>query len=857
MLKAVNAAVNGMGLGLPNEINWRKTAGGKLLTDGEGEAGGPQALKDVGCIKSMLDSEACKLTGQVEEGWRLGPMVASLYAAHAAHNRKSGSDYTVVLALKCAQEPLRAVECSAVVCSNAPAEVMRAMIASLEAGANFGHLEPLGGLDRCPQTQQAASGESQGWQGWVPRADGTAGAPMAGCAPLGQSEGRRAPQAGCRRRGRGDPTRSCAAEWVGETNGWKYPTAGSWLVRQGMEQGGQTQVFLNGEVRRLAVWEVARELLADNGSGLESLVLVESSDEITAEAALRCLGRGELKGHEKVWPAEGDAVALEVAIGSLAAAATWAPLVKAVLPGGASTGLQRPATGNRMLGAVGAGPIATPGPAERRTATPPPPGSPRPSAATTGGGYLDEGAMTGYGHRPALPRSGVLPAVSMEAYYGKDSVFSNLDESHGSFQMVVSLLPQIVLNALGHDLVQVLMEVGSLRSVEFGLHFFKFLLHNRARSALELLEEVSVWAAMKKSKARGWGFDWQLWESVAYEVLLGLLRMKALAHPTWMEKVARHSRAYFVEASPSNSNFGAGHDFRGLGQVEMRKLGKNFAGEGLNTINDEHRRAVHFVPSSMPVLGSPAVPWYELNAVSPPLERRRDLGERARHYHAGEEERRSRSARPRSQSPAQGQGPWGHQGRSEARAQSPSWSAPRPMGEGRMEKMARRSLSPRMLSEDNGRGGGYGGAPPQWSQPACFDGRQMPGQADQAQYGQPYGVHRQQPPPPMPFRAPMMIPPPPPLGQTYTMGGDGAEWHGGGRHVGSFAQGDMHWQGGMGDGGWSPGKGGVPTESARAGGAAGGQGGTAPALRHVPTAWWDATGTWCGPGVPPSPDIVD
>ena len=109
-----------------------------------------------------------------------------------------------------------------------------------------------------------------------------------------------------------------------------------------------------------------------------------------------------------------------------------------------------------------------------------------------------------------------------------------------------------MVDVLGHDNLQAVYDVpyGAFPTVEHGLHFFKALIHGKPRLAMNLLRETTVWDVMRASKDGGWGFDWQLWDSVGYEVLLGLLRMKAQLCPRWMDAVATHAGAYFVVTRP-------------------------------------------------------------------------------------------------------------------------------------------------------------------------------------------------------------------------------------------------------------------------------------------------------------------
>ena len=271
---------------------------------------------------------------------------------------------------------------------------------------------------------------------------------------------------------------------------------------------------------------------------------------------------------------------------------------------------------------------------------------------------------------------------------------------------------------------------------------------------------------------------------------MGLLRMKALAHPRWVEEVAQHDAVYFVEASRNNAHFGAGRDFESLYKTEMSSLGHNYLGGVLDTINDEHRGAVIFVASTLPAPGSLAVPWEQLERVSPQKLRRRDLSERAKFYR-GEEGSSSRSKRARAQSPAPPQGPGVHGRSTEEGGQPASWGTP-PRSEGaHVQKVARGSGSPRLQWEPGYWSGGYGGLP-------------RHGQAYGEAYGPLYGTHYSPPPSRMLADlgadvAPKMVPPPPPLGQNQAGGWDAAGEPGGGYHVGSFALGGMQWHPGRGD----------------------------------------------------------
>ena len=231
---------------------------------------------------------------------------------------------------------------------------------------------------------------------------------------------------------------------------------------------------------------------------------------------------------------------------------------------------------------------------------------------------------------------------------------------------------------------------------------------------------------------------------------MGLLRMKALAHPRWVEEVAQHDAVYFVEASRNNAHFGAGCDFENLYKMEMSSLGHNYLGSVLDTINDEHRGAVIFVASTLPAPGSLAVPWEQLERVSPQKLRRRDLSERAKFYR-GEEGSSSRSKRARAQSPAPPQGPWVPRPSGEADGQSASWGTPPQSRAGHMATMARRSLSPHMQPQEGYWSGGHGGMPQRWTQPANSDRLNMHGPAYGAAYGPPYG-YLHSPPPPEPRR---------------------------------------------------------------------------------------------------------
>jgi hypothetical protein len=586
------------------------------------------------------------------------------------------------------------------------------------------------------------------------------------------------------------------------------------LVRQGQLQGWQTQVFVRGDERRRTVWEVLRDLLVGCGAASASLVIVSDSEEIDASEALGRLGTGGMRGDEKVF-GEGECETLVEALGKLAAAAATGPAIP-------------PGVGPAQ-GVTAARPIV-----EARSAAPRSPGMPSHAAAREGG-YLDERAYTGGGHRPSLPKEGSLLARDVKCYYGKESAFSNLNGGFGSFKLVVSRMDQAVVDVLGYDLVQVLGSVDRFRTVEHGLHFFKFLIHGQVRTALELLDLESVWEVMSRSKETGWGFNWQLWDAVAYEVLLGLVRMKALSHPRWMAEVARYSTVYLVEASPSNRNCGVGCSSNRVFDADMRSLGHNFAGESLNRLNDEHRGAVPVLPPTLPGPGTPPVTWGRLCQQSPVLSRRRDMAARAQHYHGGE------GRRSGSRSPAPSPGGWGPSASAAASARASSWGSSTPPGAGHVEKMARRALSPQPPPPGTYGGEVYGAPSPLWGPsagPNAPSGQLFaPGSRYGNGYGLPFGPVPPPLPPPMPPAAldftwatavapPKLIPPPPGL---FSGEGWGVTGHpGGGYHVGSFADGDMRWQPACGGDGRSPDDLGAPTESGGGAGAWDGQGGATP-----------------------------
>ena len=497
----------------------------------------------------------------------------------------------------------------------------------------------------------------------------------------------------------------------------RTPVAGGReLVQQGERQGWDASVAVPGEPRLRKLWEVLLDLLGSNGTDKTKIILVSDCEEIEVTEAIDRLAVGGLLNKSAVI-VEQDAESLLEVLSRLAA--VEAPgLGQEVTPHPAGATL------------TGGGTLASAAPSAARGAAPPAghaarPQAPSPGPPRTRGAMamvcLDEDVITGRGRRPMLPKTGVLPRRSVEAFFGYKSPFSNLNDMHGQVVVQVHLLPQVVIDVLGHENLQTVRDVpyGAFATVEHGLHFFKALIHGKNRLAMDLVREPNVWDVMRRGREPGWGFNWQLWDAVAYEVLLGLLRMKAQSCPQWLRAVAAHADVYFVEAAATNTNFGAGRHFDRLFDTEMYSLGHNFSGAALDEINDEHMGTQAFVPAVI-VEGSQPVDWRQL---SEPLSRRRDISERARHYRG--EEAATSHLRPQALSP--GKAPY-------AGGPPRSWNSSPSQWGGHGAKAQRLAPSP-------GAGAGYGhgghGPPsppsppprspvPAWPQAGAMTGRPSP-----------------------------------------------------------------------------------------------------------------------------------
>ena len=413
------------------------------------------------------------------------------------------------------------------------------------------------------------------------------------------------------------------------------------MVRQAVLQGWNAQVFCSAE-RRVQAWEKVLQLLMLNGNAMEPLNLVTDNEELTAAEAIDRLSVGAVRSDTLVM-AEGDAESLSEVLGRLAAAET----------GGARTGGEAAtadAPGPTASGETDARWAARAAIAGAPVGGPSPPPPQAGAAAEQPEIWWNEETMTGGGHRASLPMEGSLPYTLHESFYSKWSVYSNLNDKYGPFKMNAYMLPQEVVNALGHELMQPVLQLQGkgLKTVEHALQAFKLLVHGKVRTALSMLAESNVWQVMRDAKDRSWGFDAQKWDAISYEVMLGLVRMKAATHPAWMQRVAEHSAVYYIEASPSNRKFGAGCDASSLGTTDMKNLGDNSAGAVLDTLNDEYRGAATCAPATMPLPGCAPTPWWDQR---PAHERRRNIAERAKWFAA------RAAASPTHQLPAQGTGP--------------------------------------------------------------------------------------------------------------------------------------------------------------------------------------------------------
>lgn len=370
------------------------------------------------------------------------------------------------------------------------------------------------------------------------------------------------------------------------------------MVRQAVLQGWNAQVFCSAE-RRVQAWEKVLQLLMLNGNAMEPLNLVTDNEELTAAEAIDRLSVGAVRSDTLVM-AEGDAESLSEVLGRLAAAETGGAraggeAATADAPGPTASGETDARCAARA--AIAGAPVGGP--------SPPPPQAG--AAAEQPETWWNEETMTGGGHRASLPMEGSLPYTLHESFYSKWSIYSNLNDKYGPFKMNAYMLPQEVVNALGHELMQPVLQLQGkgLKTVEHALQAFKLLVHGKVRTALSMLAESDVWQVMRDAKDRSWGFDAQKWDAIGYEVMLGLVRMKAATHPAWMQRVAEHSAVYYIEASPSNRKFGAGCDASSLGTTDMKNLGDNSAGAVLDTLNDEYRGAATCAPEPPPPPATP------------------------------------------------------------------------------------------------------------------------------------------------------------------------------------------------------------------------------------------------------------
>ena len=87
-------------------------------------------------------------------------------------------------------------------------------------------------------------------------------------------------------------------------------------------------------------------------------------------------------------------------------------------------------------------------------------------------------------------------------FYGKSSPFSNLNDDFGDFNIRVGLMTQPLLDILGYDMLKSAAEARSLPSIEYGLQFFKLLVHGELVKAHALLGLPNVFDAMRVAKAK-------------------------------------------------------------------------------------------------------------------------------------------------------------------------------------------------------------------------------------------------------------------------------------------------------------------------------------------------------------------
>ena len=781
---------------------------GLLKVESRGKGESAAVSLDAGNALKVLEAAAGKGPQDAATFRLLGEAVCAATAAvpcvEQGERCLGGGAPTVVVMVHFGTHRAGPPAASTLVLTKAADSEMRQVSAGTAGDNWMGRLEPAGLLDAgagvggTPLAQWTvlsfSSGRAEGAMGAAAEAGARTGGATAATGGADKSEVAATPQATPK------PPAGFKAT-VGRGEDRVEVHSGAALVEQGRlhRDGWVAQVFIPGETKRLTLWEVVLGLLERAGNGGVGLVIALTSEEAEARAIVGRLGAGAMSCGEKVFGVEGgDAEALHLVLGKLVSTATSSTGPKAGAgqersrAGGAGQPEAGMATPSSAAATMSGGPAGEPSPhagGPGREATQP--------AATPGSTYImcmDDYVATGAGRRPVLPTEGALPRHAVLPYFGRQSSFSNLNDDYGGFRWSTACLPQEVVDVLGYDLGQALPEGEWITTVEHGLHFLKFLVHGQVAKAMEVLREENVFTVMAKSRAKGWGFDWRLWDAVAYEGLVGLVRMKAMSQPGWMAEVAAHANMYFVEAASNNSNFGAGRSMEKLFDTEMWLLGHNFSGGALDQLNDEYLGVMAVTPPTLPGPGAAPLAWWKLQ---PTAARRRDLAGRAKIL------RDARQKRQRPSSPM----PVASSGR-QWRPPSPAMGGPPSPGAGGAGSPRQCGAMAGGLTGPQGpRFGAAWGVSPGKAPSPTLAGPRTPSPPPPPPRPMPpmmmgHGLPPL-PPSPMPPRTPLPYgycpppPPPPPPASSFQplLHGATAEMDSSGRgyHAGSFETGDMRY----------------------------------------------------------------